>query len=351
MKEYKRRDNQNSKKGNEALKKWMIHGSIIIIFWSSCAFTLIQFVDNLILKRDLTYELVNSAGMLIPMAIIMWIICSLFLRITYNYISKLISAITQVADGNFDVYLNVEKAGPLREVCINFNKMTKELQSVQTLRNDFINNFSHEFKTPISSINGFALLLMEEEISKDDKNKYLKIIADESERLAELSNLTLLLSKVETQQYIIDKENYSLDEQIKECAIILYPQWSKKNIEFSAELDPILYNGNYELMQHIWINILNNAIKFTPDNGKISIIMKKYDKNIIISIADTGIGMSEEELSKIFMKYYQGDMSRSKKGLGLGLSIVKRIVELNNGNIEVSSRVSKGSVFTINLPI
>lgn len=338
------------KKTNKKLVQWFVFQAAIVMISSVMIFALVDFVDNYIYDGNKQYDSIRAIGMFFPMSLIMGSISYFSAKALYRYISKLILVISKVSSGDFNIHLDPNKAGPLKDVYINFNKMVTELQSVQTLRNDFINNFSHEFKTPITSINGFAKLLLEESVSEEDKVSYLKIIAHESERLASLANSSLLLSKLESQQFIVDKKTYYLDEQIKQCAIILSTEWTKKEIEFSADLEHIQYYGNSDLMQHVWINLITNAIKFTPEHGEISLTLKKENDFIKIIISDTGKGISKEDIDQILVKYYQGDSSHLNEGLGLGLSIVNRIVELCDGKIEVKSIIHEGSTFTVYLP-
>lgn len=339
-----------NKNGTNGIFRWLVIQIIMVMIASVCIYASIDFYDNYILLGNKHYEAIRAIGMFFPMGLVMGAVTYLTTQRAYRYVSRLVKGIEKVARGDFSVQLDSKKAGPLSDVFVNFNKMVTELQSVQTLRNDFINSFSHEFKTPITSINGFAALLLEENISEEDRRQYLQIIADESERLATLSNNSLLLSKLESQQ-LIDKQPYPLDEQIKRCAILLSNEWSKKRIEVTAELEQILYSGNYDLMQHVWINLLTNAIKFTPEHGEIALLLKKESGSIKFTISDTGKGMSEEETARIFVKYYQGDSSHATKGLGLGLSITRRIIDLCGGTIKVSSRIDEGSTFDIYLPI
>ncbi len=332
------------------LEWWLILPTVTVMISSVCVFASVDFFSNYILAGNKNYNAIRAIGMFFPMGLVMGSISYFCSKATYRCISKLTEGIRHVANGDFGVRLDPDKAGPLKEVYANFNKMGTELKSVQTLRNDFINSFSHEFKTPITSINGFAMLLLEENVLEENRRKYLQIIAEESERLAALSNNSLLLSKLESQQFIVDKKPYPLDEQIKQCAILLSSEWSKKDIEFSAELEPVIFNGNSDLMQHVWINLLNNAIKFTPEHGEVSIAMKKDDSFIKVAVSDSGKGMGEKEMSQIFVKYYQGNSSDPVKGLGLGLSIVKKIADLCGGKIEVKSVIGEGSTLTVYLP-
>ncbi|MBQ2812634.1 MAG: HAMP domain-containing histidine kinase, partial [Clostridia bacterium] len=207
-------------------------------------------------------------------------------------------------------------------------------------------------KTPIASINGFAqLLLTDESLDEATRKKYLKIIADESDRLTGLASNTILLTQLDTQKIITDKKPYSLDEQLRRCVIMLSNDWMAKNIEVSGDgINEITYFGNEDLMQHIWINLIHNAIKFTPENGKISVCSKVENNKIYVSISDTGIGMEPENAKRIFDKYYTENRNSTSKGLGLGLSIANKIVKLCGGRIAVKSKPGEGSTFTVELP-
>lgn len=262
----------------------------------------------------------------------------------------LTTAIKGVAEGNYKSKIVPDKKSGLLPVYKDFNKMCDEIESVQILRNDFINSYSHEFKTPIASINGFASLLLEKEQPEETKRQYLQIIVDESARLSNLATSTILLSKLTSQQIVTDMEEYDLSEQLRQCSIILSRSWLEKKIEFSGEFPTAMFTGNRELMQHLWLNLLNNAIKYTPVRGEINASVNQQEESIIVIIEDTGEGMDEDTLKHLFDPYYQGDTSHARQGLGLGLSICKRIVELCNGTISVKSEIGAGSQFTVTLP-
>lgn len=296
------------------------------------------------------YDPLMGLGILIPMALLMELFTFFFSRHLLKKVNKLTTAINRVAQGDFFFTLDETHAAPLKEVVRDFNQMTKELQSVETLRCDFTNNFSHEFKTPIASINGFAQLLLDTEVSDEERREYLHIIAEESARLTQLAEQTMLLSRLDSQQVVPDKTFYSLDEQLRQTAILLSPAWSEKNILLDIDVKPLSYYGNPALLSQLWINLLNNAIKFTPRNGQISICAQQQGEAILVSIQDSGCGISEEQLPHIFQRYYQGNRSRSCAGLGLGLSIADRIVKLCGGNIRVESAPERGSCFTVFLP-
>lgn len=266
-------------------------------------------------------------------------------------VNTLSDAIKNVAEGNYSTRIPTEQKSAITPIYANFNKMCAELESIQILRNDFINSYSHEFKTPIASINGFASLLLEKELPPDEQKQYLEIIVDESARLSKLATNTILLSKLSSQQIVTDIERYDISEQLRQCSIILSRKWLEKKIEFSGEFPEILFFGNKEMMQHLWLNLLDNAIKYTPVGGEITVESKQEDNCVIVKISDTGEGMDESVMKYLFDPYFQGDPSHSQQGLGLGLSIAKRIVELCSGTISVESEIAVGSTFIVTLPL
>ena len=265
--------------------------------------------------------------------------------------NRFADAFERLSHGEFGYQLEAPQKGQFRLLFENFNKMSKELSSIQTLKDEFIHDFSHEFKTPIASINGFANLLLEGGLTDDEQRQYLKIIADESARLSGLAESTLMLNKLENQQFIGEVKPYSLDLQIKECIILLEREWSAKEIAINSELPSVRFEGNAQLMQQVWLNLLSNAIKFTPSHGEIGVSIKLMGGVITVRVSDTGIGMSKEVASHVFDKYYQGDKSHSTRGNGLGLSIVKRIVTLSGGDVTVESKENVGSTFIVRLPV
>lgn len=264
---------------------------------------------------------------------------------------KVVEAFDKVSHGQFGYQLEVPKKSQFKSLFENFNKMSKELSSIQTLKDEFIHDFSHEFKTPIASINGFANLLLEGGLTEEEQRQYLKIIADESARLSTLAENTLTLNRLENQQFLGEVKPYRLDLQIKECVILLEREWTAKDITVSSELAPLEYEGNASLMQQVWLNLIGNAIKFTPSRGEIAVSLAERGGGAEVRVSDNGIGMSKEVAAHVFDKYYQGDASHSTRGNGLGLSIVKRIVTLAGGSVSVESREGEGSTFIVFLPI
>lgn len=329
------------------IQAYFIFECIFIVLGTVCSYELVIYFKEDVLTDIESGPFLAGLGMILPMSLLLGLFMSHISRQLYKHLARVTDGLEQVAQGNYDIHLNLKKAGPFPHVYDNFNHMVDELSSVQTLRDDFINNFSHEFKTPISSINGFANLLLDEDKPLEEQRQYLSIIAEESNRLANLANQTLLLSNLNSQTLIHDKINFSLDEQIKQCAILLSNQWESKNLSLSVDLEEITFWGNPSLMEHVWINLFNNAIKFTPEGGSIEVKAYK-NKNIIhIFFIDSGIGIDEETRKNIFQKYYQGESAQKVEGLGLGLSIVSKIISLCNGTIEVESTPDVGSSFHI----
>ena len=338
--------NKKKRGCNRTLSFWLGIEAVVVTLAAVAPFALLHLLNRFYWLRAST---VLALGMLVIMGSVVGITATLSSRRFNHIVSGLTQGLRAVADGDFSQRLEPEKGGPLQPAYEDFNKMSMELQSIQTLRSDFINHFSHEFKTPITAIKGFAELLREPDTTPEERDQYLQIILDESSRLADLANSTLLLTRLESQQFIAEKHPYSLDEQIKRCAILLSPAWEKKQISFTANLEPAEYDGNEDLMRHIWSNLLNNAVKYTPEGGESTVTLQTLPEELVVSVSDTGIGMSPEVCAHIFDKYYQGSPGGGR-GLGLGLSIVHRILELCGGQIQVDSVEDQGSTFTVRLP-
>ncbi|HIT90620.1 MAG TPA: HAMP domain-containing histidine kinase [Candidatus Merdenecus merdavium] len=263
---------------------------------------------------------------------------------------RLIEATKEVASGNFDVEIDIENSKELNRLALSFNEMTKELSNIEALRNDFVGNISHEFKTPVVSIRGFANRLKSNTLSEEQRNEYLDIIISETERLSRLSSNILYLSNLETLDMEPKNISFSLDEQIRKSILLLEPYFEKKQLELDINMESISIRSNEEMISHLWGNLLENAIKFSPKGATITITLQSKGKYAEVSISDEGIGMDAEVKKHIFDKFYQGDNSRVTEGSGLGLSLVKKILQLNGGKISVESEPNKGSRFIVLLP-
>ena len=266
-------------------------------------------------------------------------------------LSQLLAATRAMANGDFTVRVPLpQQRGEVTEYIGSFNKMAEELSSLEILRTDFINTFSHELKTPIISIRGFARLLQSESLSAEQKRLYTDTIIRESERLSSMSTNILLLSQYENTEILSGKSMFDLDEQIRRCIQLQERAWLGKNITMIGELEEVRFFGNEDMVSHIWTNLIANAIRFTPEGGQITVMLRSEAEQVVFSVSDTGIGMDHETQHHIFDKFYRADSSSQSSGNGLGLAIVHRVVTLCGGRIEVVSRPQEGATFTVTLP-
>lgn len=272
---------------------------------------------------------------------------SLFL----NPFRELSRAMNKVSEGDFSIRLETKSnLREVRETYANFNTMTKTISDIEILQNDFVSNVSHEFKTPIGAIEGYAMLLQESNISEEDRERYVDRIMFNTNRLSDLVGNILLLSKVENQAVNGKQVTFRLDEHIRKAILLLEAKWEEKAVEFDVELDEIKYYGGESILLHVWTNLIGNAIKFGPKNGTIRISLHKEEHNIVFSIEDQGPGIRQEDIPHLFEKFYQGDSSHKEEGNGLGLALVKQIVEFEKGEIRVENMSGGGCRFTVILP-
>lgn len=274
----------------------------------------------------------------------------LFSEIVVRPYRKLMKATREIAAGHFDVRVALRGPFEAKQLAESFNLMAQELAGIETMRSDFVSHVSHEFKTPVSSIKGFAKLLQKEGLSEESRREYLDTIIREADRLTKLTDNALLLSKVERQGILSGESPFYLDEQLRKAALMLESLWEKKRLAVSFELPKCQVVANEELWTQVWLNLLQNAVKFTCEGGSMAVSLQKQETGALVRIADTGIGMDDETLKRIFDKFYQADPSRAAEGNGLGLALVKRIVALGGGSITVQSEPQKGSVFSVFVP-
>lgn len=263
-----------------------------------------------------------------------------------------LDAMNRITKGDFSVVLNVDQNDPFAKINETINKMANELGTMENLRQDFIANVSHEIQSPLTSISGFAELLRSKDVSEEERLHYLEIIEAESKRLSKLSDNLLKLSSLDAAVTPLALTDFRLDRQLQNALLMLEPQWSEKNLDISLELAVVHMHGDEHLMTQVWINLIHNAVKFTPTGGRIQIILDLRDDMIECRIEDSGIGIAEENLPHIFERFYKVDKARERDlgGNGLGLSLVKKIIELHKGTIRVESNVGSGTVFIIHLP-
>ena len=342
----------------EHIKRYALGTRLAVIFWHIVLsfLILVGITAYCMTKIGISVERFKNPffvmWVMISLCIILSSIASCFLiRKIFAPLEVLSEATKQVSKGNFDV--QVEYDGNLEElnntIC-NFNLMVKELNSVEIMRNDFIADVSHEFKTPLAAITGYTTFLQDSELPQEEKDEYIRKIFFHVDKLNELTENILKLSKLEHQQFLNEPICYRLDEQIREAIVLLEPKWGRKSTNFELNLSEMEYIGQKSLLFQVWMNLIGNAVKYTEENGTIEIQLKESGNYYEVMVRDDGIGMAEETKKHIFEKFYQADTSRKAQGNGLGLPLCKEIIQKCEGKIFVESRLGEGSVFTIQLP-
>ncbi|ERK29979.1 HAMP domain-containing sensor histidine kinase [Clostridium intestinale] len=332
-----------------------IRGKLTLIFISvlciACIISLALVMGGVALFRIKDMDGNMLMGLVSAICII---IGSILMFVVTKFISRPIKGISditkEISKGNFDIAVNYKGNDEIGTLSDNFNLMAKELKNMEYLRKDFMSNVSHEFKTPLASIQGFAEIIKDKNLPREKFEEYTDIIIEETKRLNNLSANMLRLSRLDNQLIQSKKVIFSLDEQLRKTILLLEEQWNKKNLELEIDLDKVKYEGDEELIQQIWVNLIGNSIKFSHNEGVLHISLKQKHDSIIVKIKDEGIGISEEAKVRVYEKFYQQDKSRSKEGNGLGLAIVKRIIEICEGSICFESKVGEGTCFRVELP-
>ncbi len=269
---------------------------------------------------------------------------------------KLAEATRQVAEGDFSVYVapahTADKTDYLDQIIIDFDKMVEELGSIETLKTDFFSDVSHEFKSPLAVISSNAELLQKGGGLSTEQTEQVENIRYATKRLANLIQNMLKLNKLEKQTIRPAPESFDVCAQLCDCAVQFEDEWEKKALDFEADLeDSAAVYADPGLMEVVWTNLLSNAFKFTPAGGTVTLTQRTEEGRVLVSVTDTGCGMTPETVQHIFDKFYQGDPSHSTQGNGLGLALVRRILELSDGSVTVESVPGKGSAFTVTLPL
>ena len=346
--------------------KWTLRKYIAIVsiltFISSCIISTAITIGaiKIFYKEAITYEKLVLVCILI--LVLALIIAWFSLWVGAGHLTKPLidvsNTVKQVAEGNFKVNIKrrdttkceYEYINEVDELAKNVNKMVAELDGMDYMRKDFMSNVSHEIKTPIAAITGFTEILLDGSIDESERQEYLEVINKESMRISRLCENMLHMSRLDSQVIVANLQKIRLDEQLRKCIILLSEKWSNKEIDFSIDLDEVNILSDYDMLQQVWINLIDNAIKYSRENCKIDISVKRLnDKSVKVSIRDNGIGIEEEKLHRIFDKFYQCEESHKKSGSGLGLSISKRIIELLNGTIECRSKKDFGTTMVVTL--
>lgn len=276
---------------------------------------------------------------------------SYFVMVTiFRPMEKLNEASLQIANGDYSIRLHYDgKIEEIENTINNFNFMVQELNSVEMMRNDFIGNISHEFKTPLAAITGYATLLQDVDLSAEERQTYIQKLFLSVEKLNDLTENILTLSRLENQSALPAPVQFRLDEQIREAIVVLEPKWNEKNTIFNIDLEELYYTGQKTMLFHVWQNVIGNAIKFSDPGGEVSVSLFRKENGLFVQISDNGIGMDERTQIHIFEKFYQGDTSHRSQGNGLGLAMCKEILNRCSGSITVDSKPGEGTVFTIQL--
>lgn len=258
----------------------------------------------------------------------------------------------KIRKGNYDVGLQVRRKDEIGQLADSFSIMVKELEKSEAARQEFVANVSHELQSPLTSMKGFATLLRSETLTKDERAKYLEIMADETARLSTLTKQLLTLASLDQEVDLLKQETFDLKGQWKQLLQMTEWSWREKRLTIDIDLADISYKGDAELLYQAWSNLLVNAIKYTPPEGKITIRLTENETDIIVKVADNGIGIQAADLPEIFTRFYKTDQTRPRVegSSGLGLSITKKIIDLHHGTITVESELEKGTIFTIRLP-
>jgi len=334
---------------------------LLVAFLVTCSTMLFVTLLSDTLNVELTGANLNTAAKLtflnvIFLSVLFTVIDTVRRKLTTERIIKRIAeAAKKVVEGDFSVRIApVSRFGAdetLNEIIECFNTMTQELEGVETLRTDFIANVSHEMKTPLAVMQNYGKLLQNPDLDRESRLEYAKGVTDGAGRLADMMTNILKLNRLEKQQIYPQVKEFDLGEQLCQCLLRYETVWEKKDIEIDTQLkDSVRVNADDELLDLVWNNLFSNAFKFTPQGGKVTVRLEEDSEYAIVKVEDTGCGMTSEVGMRIFDKFYQGDTSHATQGNGLGLPLVKRVIDILHGEISVESTPGKGSCFTVKFP-
>ncbi|MCY9006584.1 sensor histidine kinase [Peribacillus frigoritolerans] len=342
-------------RGNRFFKQML--GMLFFVTFISISFSAGYYIIELLPLRLTNYVryLATIVTSIATMILIGHLIHAIHHNKRVNIYLEIIDALRKIANGDYNVQLdfNMDKRNEMTDIINHFNHMAKQLKQMEEMRQEFISNVSHEIQSPLTSIVGFAQALQFNKLTIEERNHYLHIIETESRRLSKLSDNLLKLTSLESEHHPFERTDFRLDQQIRTIILACEPAWLEKELELDIALEKIPIVADQDLMSQVWTNLIHNSIKFTRHRGKITIRLQQIDGQASITISDNGIGISETDQFHIFERFYKADLARerSKSGSGLGLSIVKRIIDMHEGTISVKSELEKGTTFTILLPI
>ncbi|MDF2962992.1 MAG: hypothetical protein K0S39_4727 [Paenibacillus sp.] len=267
-------------------------------------------------------------------------------------IKRLTAATKKIADGHYDIEVKVKQRDELGLLAESFNHMAKQLRQVERMRQDFVSDVSHELQSPLTSIRGFAAALVKDDLPSAERYRCANVITEETGRLSRLCEDLLKLASLESEHHPYTPVRYRLDEQLRRTIIAAEPMWSSKRLELDLSLEEATVTADPDQMTQVWTNLIANSVKFTPTGGRIAVTMQRQSKGIAVTVADTGIGIPERDVGRIFERFYKVDQARDRSagGSGLGLAVVRKIVDIHNGNIRVCSEPGEGTAVTVMLP-
>ena len=340
-----------NKRRKSVVSPWILTFGLLLIWVVG---VVLGNVSNVIISKVITEEEGRNFWIIfvyVVTAIIIGVsLAFLITHLSMNVLKEINENVNKIAEGDFTARLTpITKNPHINSAVYNFNEMVKQLNSVAVLKNDFISSFTHEFKTPVACIKGYAELLENAENLTLEQKEYLKIIIEESKSLSILAENTMKLARLDSQTIVTDKKYFSLDRQLQECVLTFDSALKEKGLEIELQTKPCRIKSDPYLIKEIWINLISNAVKYSNEGGKIYIDLRKTNEFFEVSVRDEGVGISKENHKKIFEKFYQENKTSQRNGLGLGLSIVKRILEILGGEILIESEEGKGSTFTVKL--
>lgn len=341
------------------IRKYLIF-FLLMSFIITCCMMLFLHYMTTSMELTLTEEGIQYAAKITFINVLLLsLICTIIDGIRRKFmierpVKRIIDAADKIINGDFSVRINpihsVDRMDGFDIIIDYFNKMAEELSGTETLRTDFISNVSHELKTPLAVIQNYGTMLQKPDLSEEKRIEYANAITDTSHRLANLISNILKLNKLENQQIFPVSQKYNLGEQLCKCLIDFENIWEEKQLEIDTDIqEDVFIKNDAEMMTLVWNNLFSNAVKFTEPNGKISLKLNTEGNFAVVQVKDTGCGISKEVGKHIFEKFYQGDTSHAVQGNGLGLALVKRVIDIVGGDISVESEVGKGTLFTIKL--
>lgn len=350
---------QRIKEKDYKLMRWVFTRMFILIFIALVVMILLFMLIIVITVEDnpQTRDVIEPhtwlivAAAVLSLLIISQFVALLWIKRITRPAEEISKAVEKVAKGDFDVKIDCSGFKyEMLDLGENLNKMIEELNSIELMRSDFVSNVSHEFRAPLSTIQGYVTLLSSPQTTEEKKSEYFQLLRDSTRQLSSLVDNVLKLSRLQSQNILPQKSNFSLDEQLRRAVLMFEQDWSEKELDLDLDLPECQYCGNGEMLSQVWTNLIGNAVKFSRNGGKIGVKLDDSQPNYIsVTISDNGEGMSEDVKKHIFEKFYQGDTSRKSEGNGLGLALVKSICQLTGSEISVESQEGVGSSFTVRL--